>query len=162
MINIVTKGEPPKSVSERVRVKFRAAHGWPGSAHGRPEKFLLTKCHPWPAHPWPAHTRPALTRPAHGPWVNSDPYVQLHLTTPSTVGVLWHSNTYRYFRYWWSTFSVRTYSWSTSRSSSGNTWIIISVSFTFLIFDSQPLLCGSLRLHLFPSSLYYSPPLVLV
>jgi hypothetical protein len=36
------------------------------------------------------------------------------------------------------------------------------VSFTYLIFDSHPLLYGSLRLHLFPCSFYYSPPLLLV
>ncbi len=28
--------------------------------------------------------------------------------------------------------------------------------------EDHTLLCGSLRLHLFPSSLYYSPPLVIV
>ena len=48
-------------------------------------------------------------------------------------GILWHSNTYRYFRYWFSTYSVRTYSWSTSHSPSG----VCFLQFHLVMFHSQ-------------------------
>ena len=45
--------------------------------------------------------------------------------------LLWHSSTHRYYKYWLSTYLYRKYSWSTSRSSSESTRIVISASFTY-------------------------------
>ena len=69
---------------------------------------------------------------------------------------VWHSSTHRYYRYWLSTYSVRTCTASTPGrlvAHPPGTLVCHLCQFHLLILDSHPLLCGSLRYHiqLFPS-----------